>query len=123
MADKSLPSFRRIAAPLDVDDAALDRINTQLGVPTLTKPIANTKPEVRKNSVPPAPIPVEEIRAALEKLTIEVPSYLADAMKREALDKRMSVRHVVMLALKKSGFEIASADLIPDGRRTRTKTQ
>ena len=123
MSEKSLPSFRSIAAPLDVDDAALDRINTQLGVPTLTKPVANAKPERKPKPASPAPTAVEDVRAALEKLTIEVPSYLADAMKREALDKRMSVRHVVMLALKKSGFEIAACDLVPDGRRTRAKAR
>ncbi|MEQ1670933.1 MAG: hypothetical protein ABL893_08755 [Hyphomicrobium sp.] len=123
MSEKSLPSFRSIAAPLDVDDAALDRINTQLGVPTLMKPVAHAKPERKPKPASPAPMAVEDVRAALEKLTIEVPSYLADAMKREALDKRMSVRHVVMLALKKSGFEIAACDLVPDGRRTRAKAR
>lgn len=123
MSDKSFPSFRSIAAPLDVDDAALDRLNTQLGVPTLTKPVANEKPQPKTKSAPPPPVAADEERAALEKLTIEVPSYLADAMKRQALDRRMSVRHVVMLALKKAGFEIAACDLIPDGRRTRAKAQ
>ena len=117
MSEKPLPSFRSIG-PLDVDDAALDRINTQLGVPTLTRPERKAKPDA------PAPAATEKLeRAALEKLTIEVPGYLADAMKREALDKRMSVRHVVMLALKKSGFAIEAADLVPDGRRTRGKSQ
>jgi len=123
MSETSAPSFRRIAAPLDVDDAALDRINVQLGVPTLTKPVANAKPERRIKSAPPTPVDAAPIRAALEKLTIEVPSYLADAMKRAALDRRTSVRHVVMLALKDAGFAIAAADLVPDGRRSRSKVQ
>ena len=123
MYERSAPSFRRIAAPLDVDDAALDRINVQLGVPTLTKPVANAKPERRTKSATPPPIDAAPIRAALEKLTIEVPSYLADAMKRAALDRRTSVRHVVMLALKDAGFAIAAADLVPDGRRSRGKVQ
>jgi hypothetical protein len=123
MSDKALPFFRSIGAPLDVDDAALDRINTQLGVPKLTKPVANTKPQPKAKSAPSAPVAVNEVRATLEKLTIEVPVYLADAMKRQALDRRTSVRHVVMLALKKAGFEIAACDLVPDGRRTRVKTR
>ncbi len=121
MSEKPLPSFRSIAAPLDVDDAALDRINTQLGVPTLTKPVANAKPERKEKSPAPAPVAAEDVRAPLEKLTIEVPAYLADAMKRAALDKRTTVRHLVMTALKKSGFEIAASDLVADGRRTRAK--
>ncbi len=121
MSEKSLPSFRSIGAPLDVDDAALDRINTQLGVPTLTKPIANAKTQSKASA--PAPTAENVARAPLEKLTIEVPAYLADAMKRTALDRRMSVRHVVMLALKKSGFEIETADLVADGRRRKKKSQ
>ena len=32
------PSFRPIAAPIDVDDQVLDRINNELGVPTLRTP-------------------------------------------------------------------------------------
>jgi hypothetical protein len=104
MYEKSAPSFRRIAAPLDVDDAALDRINVQLGVPTLTKPVANAKPERRTKSATPAPVDAAPIRAALEKLTVEIPSYLADAMKD-------------------AGFAIAAADLVPDGRRSRGKVQ
>ena len=123
MSEKSLLSFRSIGSPLDVDDAALDRVNLQLGVPTLTKPVANAKPERKAKSTPPARTEALEARASLEKLTIELPSYLADAMKREALDRRTSVRHLVMLALKKAGFEIASCDLVADGRRTRSKTR
>ena len=123
MSEKSAPSFRRIAAPLDVDDAALDRINVQLGVPTLTKPVANARPERRTKSAPPAPAVDDAVRAPLEKLTIEVPSYLADAMKRAALDTRTTVRHVVMLALKEAGFEVAASDLVRDGRRTRGKAR
>ncbi len=34
------PTFRPIAAPLDVDDGALARLNEQLGVPALVKPAA-----------------------------------------------------------------------------------
>ena len=123
MAEKSLPSFRRIASPLDVDDAALDRINTQLGVPTLTKPVANSAPEAAKKSAPPAPPNAEAMPAPLEKLTIELPDYLADAVRRAGLDRKSSARHIIMLALQKHGFKIAGIDLVPDGRRSRKKAQ
>lgn len=116
MSDKSIPSFRSIAAPLDVDDAALDRINERLGVPTLSKPPASQK------SSEAADTDSEEMagaRAAMEKLTIEMPAYLVDAMKRVALDRRTTVRHVVLAAIRASGFEIADADMVTDGRRTR----
>lgn len=101
--------FRSIAVPLDVDDVALEAVNARLGVPTLTRPVATAEP-------PP-------LRAALEKLTIEVPTYLSDAIKREALDRRTTARHVVMTALKAQGFEVHDADLVADGRRSRGKAR
>lgn len=112
--------FRPIAAPLDVEDAALDRVNTQLGVPTLTKPTAVKILDAASHSEPPSQI-AEPERAALEKLTIEIPMYLADEIKREALNRRTTARHVVMTALRKNGFRVEDADLVPDGRRTRGK--
>jgi hypothetical protein len=112
--------FRPIAAPLDVEDAALDRVNSQLGVPTLTKPVAASSTKVPLvRTVTSAPEPE---RTATEKLTIEIPCYLADELRREALvNRRTTVRHVVMTALKKDGFRVDDADLVPDGRRARGK--
>lgn len=107
MISEKPTQFRQIAAPLDVDDAALDRVNAQLGVPTLTKPPATTELE----------------RAPVEKLTIELPVYLTDALRREAVSRRTTARHLVMLALSKDGFQVDDADLVPDGRRTRSKTR
>lgn len=109
--------FRPIAVPLDVDDAALDRVNTQLGVPTLTKPAVNAV------AVPRGVIDVSTMpeRASIEKLTIELPRYLADALRRAAVEQRTTARHLVMLALRKNGFEVQDSDLVPDGRRARAK--
>lgn len=109
--------FRPIAVPLDVDDAALDRVNTQLGVPTLTKPAANAVAVPRAV----AEVPAMPERAAIEKLTIELPRYLADALRRAAVEQRTTARHLVMLALRKDGFEVQETDLVPDGRRARAK--
>ena len=136
------PAFRQIAAPLDVDDDALDRVADQMGVPTLVKPPAAAPQEahqVRQDGLHPLPrtrrppgptgqnasstkktasasIPR---RTALEKFTFEVPGYLIDAVKRKALDEHTTARHMVMMALRKDGFEIDDADMIPDGRRSR----
>ena len=108
--------FRPIALPLDVDDAALDRVNAQLGVPTLTKPAAT--PVTSKRALPEtAAIPDR----ALEKLTIELPRYLADALRRAAVERRTTARHLVMLALRSDGFAVEDQDLVPDGRRARGK--
>lgn len=111
--------FRPIAVPLDVDDAALDRVNSQLGVPVLTKPAAN------KVAAPRAieDIPAVPDRPALEKLTIELPRYLADAVRRAAVEQRTTARHLVMLALRKDGFQVEDSDLVPDGRRARSKAR
>lgn len=106
--------FRPIAGPLDVDDAALDRVNSQLGVPTMTKPAALPQPALA-GSLPE--------RAAPEKLTIELPRYLADAIRRAAAEQRTTARHLVILALRAQGFEVDDADLVPDGRRARGKSR
>lgn len=116
MSEKPLPMFRSIAEPLDVDDAALDRVNSELGVPTLTRPVANNRRGKTKEPMAAKALPV---RSPLEKLTIELPGYLMDALRRSALDERTTVRHVVMLALKANGFEVLEPDLVPDGRRHR----
>ena len=41
---------------------------------------------------------------ALEKLTVELPGYLMDAIKRDAIDRHSTARHVVLLALQSAGF-------------------
>lgn len=123
MQDKPITSFRPIAAPLDVDDAALDRLNTKLGVPTMTKPVANKKQDRNEKPAAFAPSDAEAVPAPLEKLTIELPDYLADAVRRAGLDRKSSARHIVMVALQKNGFEIAAVDLVADGRRARRKVQ
>lgn len=111
MSDKPLPAFRAIAAPLDVDALLLDRVNDRLGVPRLVRPESDAA----------APSPPAQ-RAPVEKLTIEVPDYLLDAVKRAALDRRTTARHVVMAALKSAGFAIDDPDLIEDGRRVRGRS-
>jgi hypothetical protein len=136
------PSFRNIAPPLDVDDGALARLADQMGVPTLVKSTAKTPAvgqQARQDSANPSPRPspsqksqdsprakkpasAAQASGPLVKLTLEVPEYLVDALKQDALDHRTTVRHVVMLALQKAGFAIHPADLIPDARRTRRKT-
>lgn len=124
MTDKPLPAFRSISRPLDVADADLDRINDTLGVPTLSRP-SRSLPKTDAKPQPAAsdaslPAPAAQ-RATAEKLTVEVPPYLMDALRRDSVDKRVSMRHVVMLALKRAGFHIEAADLVPDGRRTKVK--
>lgn len=129
MSDKPLPSFRSIGSPLDVDDAALDRVNAKLGVPTLTRSEPASVPRPRLNrakhadeaALPEASrMAVAPARTASEKLTIEIPDYLGQAIRRAAVADRKTARHVVMEALKAAGFTVEDVDLVPDGRRRRS---
>jgi hypothetical protein len=137
------PTFRHISPPLDVDDGTLAKLADQMGVPTLVKPsppAPAAAPEPRQEAPKPAPRPsparapsqaspsskmaaaAASDRRALEKLTVELPGYLIDAIKRDALDRRATARHVLMLALQSAGFAIEPADLVQDARRTPRKT-
>jgi len=135
------PTFRPIAAPLDVDDAALGRLNEQLGVPALVRapaerpaggqgepqdsPAQETSPSPARppQDSPRAKKPAVAIPGPVEKLSVELPGYLTDAMKRQAVENRTSLRHIVMRGLAALGFEIAPGDLVPDARRLPRKTR
>jgi hypothetical protein len=98
------PHFRPIA-PLDVGDDALERVNERLGVPTMVRPPAKTVETASRQTVAPP--------RRQQKLTVRIPEYLVDALKRDALDQKTSVRHLVLLALQKVGYKINAADLLP----------
>ena len=55
----------------------------------------------------------------MKTLNIEVPDYTWIAIKMRAAQDMVSVRHVIMLALRADGIEIKDADMIEDGRRLR----
>lgn len=120
----SKPHFRPIA-PLEVDDSALDALNDRLGVPTMVPapkaPAATAAPMSR--ALAPAPKPAAPAFSPHEKLTAELPVYLLDALRLEAAKQRVSVRHIVMLALQKAGYAIEARDMVPDARRSAHKTR
>lgn len=120
----SKPLFRPIA-PLEVDDSALDALNDRLGVPTMVpapkSPAASHASTSR--SVSPAPQSDTPALSPHEKLTAELPVYLLDALRLEAAKQRVSVRHIVMLALQKAGYAIETRDMVPDARRSAHKTR
>jgi hypothetical protein len=128
------PSFRDIAPPLDVDDGALKKLADHMDVPVLRKP--EPKSDADRHQPPhdaprpdplPSPAPRQKDspavqktapatvpdRRALEKLTVELPGYLMDAIKRDAIDRHSTARHVVLLALQSAGFPVEPADLVP----------
>lgn len=100
----SKPNFRPIA-PLDVDDRALESVNDRLGVPTMVRPPAKGVSTASRPAVSPP--------RRQQKLTVRVPEYLVDALKRDALDQKTTVRQLVLLAMQKSGYKIEAADLLP----------
>ena len=104
----SKPNFRPIA-PLDADDSELERVNERLGVPTMVRaPVKASQPDVVTASRPAVPPPRRQ-----QKLTVRIPGYLVDALKRSALEQRSTVRQLVLLALQKGGYNIEAAELLP----------
>jgi hypothetical protein len=131
---KHAPVFRQIG-PLEVTDDALNALSESLGVPNLVRPspapLAKTPvtPVSESAASPPAPAePVIRVPAAkdtptpVEKLTIEIPGYLAQALRRDCAEKRVTNRYLVLLGLQAIGYAVEEADLVPDLRRPRHKS-
>ena len=143
---KPTPVFRSIGQPLNVSDQALNEVVGKLGVPTMVKPETPPAPASAVNHENPATAPLSAgkeavapspaspvslppkfgirtlpVRRPSEKITVELPDYLAAALRREGLERRTTARTLVIMGLKALGFEVEDQDLIPDGRRARPK--
>ena len=147
---KPAPVFRPISAPLDVPDEALNALGDRLGVPTMVKPeqppapipaaAPAPTPAARYGAQPAVATPVAAVQspAALkaaeapahsqiegpspqEKLTIELPAYLAQALRRDCAERRLTQRYLVLQGLQAIGYAIEPADLVPDHRRPKAK--
>jgi hypothetical protein len=138
------PVFRSIPAPLEVPDEALNALGDQLGVPKMVKPVPVPAPlmashpensgdgafseAVRKNPLLEAKGPFSGQKTTfaapkpqVEKITVELPTYLTAALRREGAERRITTRTLVMMGLQALGFEVQQQDLIPDGRRTHSR--
>lgn len=98
------PQFRPIA-PLDVDDAALERVNETLGVPTMVRPQSHTVAPPSRRAVKP--------QRRQKKLTLRAPEPAIDALKLDALTQRTTVRNLILIALRDKGYPIVDEDLLP----------
>ncbi|MGO9170414.1 MAG: hypothetical protein ACLP7P_00390 [Rhodomicrobium sp.] len=143
---KNPPVFRPISAPLGVPDEALNDLGDRLGVPKMIKPEPASSPKI--DAVPENPaihsapqsfrstpsleqknVPLGQKRAPAlapiepqtEKITVELPTYLTAALRREGAERRITTRTLVMMGLQALGFEVNERDLVPDGRRTRSR--
>ena len=133
---KTAPVFRPIG-PLEVPDDALNALSEKLGVPNLVRPPpapAAKAPAAPANepsrdplALPKPPEPAagapapEETLPPIEKLTIEIPGYLAQALRRDCAERRVTNRYLVLLGLQAIGYAVEPADLVPDLRRPRYK--
>ena len=58
-------------------------------------------------------------RSRMKGLKIELPDYAWIALKKRAAEDMVSLRHVIMMALRAQGITINDADMVEDGRRLR----
>ena len=122
----------------DIDDDALESLARDKGVGALVKPVANrrgegaspssvttTSPSSSPSSSVPASSPSPSTsneatpRSRMKSINIEIPDYTWTDLKIRAAKEQVSVRHIIMSALKGQGVEISDADMIEDGRRLR----
>lgn len=128
----------------DIDDDALETLARDKGVGSLVKPVANrsgeggstgstvpsvSAPEAIQEALPaeakgvaalsvaqPEPTPRNRMKA----VNFEVPDYAWTELKILAARQQVSVRHIIMAALKEKGIPITDADMVEDGRRLRS---
>lgn len=98
------PNFRPIA-PLDADDAALDRVNETLGVPTMVRPTAKV--------VAPSGRPAAAPSRRQKKVTFRGPEPVIDALKLDALNQKTTIRNLILKSLRDSGYAVLDEDLAP----------
>jgi len=108
----------------DIDDARLEELAEAKGVATLVKPIANRAGEAAPTRHADTAHPVEQTngatpRARMKTINLELPDYVWTDLKIRAAKEQVSLRHIVMTALRATGVEIAEADMVQDGRRVR----
>ena len=131
-AKANRPAFQSVE--IDLIDQRLEEQAAVKGIPVLVSP----KPEMvapleptqdierpragpRATSIKPRRTVSTQAtpRARMKTLNLEVPDYAWIELKMRAAQQMVSVRHVIMSALKADGITINEADLIEDGRRLR----
>jgi len=123
------PAFQSVE--LDPIDARLEAKAAEKGIPTLVTPKA--EPPVAEE----LPMPIEPVaqlarkpnraaaqaqstpRSRMKGLKIELPDYAWIALKKRAAEDMVSLRHIIMKALREQGIAINEADMVEDGRRFR----
>jgi hypothetical protein len=109
-------------------DARLEAKAAEKGIPTLVMPKVE-EPPVDEPTVPLEPVTPITRKAAMPRqatphsrmrgLKIELPDYVWVALKKRAAEDMVTLRHVIMAALRDKGIPINDADMFEDGRRFR----
>jgi hypothetical protein len=109
------PNFQPVE--IDLLDKKLAETATRKRIPTL---------HVAADSAPMDDHPGEIVQpqpgnmaAPRKPLSVEVPDYLATALKVAAAQKSVTVRHLILNALVDAGFDVRAIDREEDGRRLR----
>jgi hypothetical protein len=113
---------------LDPIDARLEAKAAEKGIPTLISPKGESAPAAvgpASETVPPTFKEGRETpsqatpRSRMKGLKIELPDYAWIALKKKAAEEMVSLRYVIMDALRAKGIPINEADMVEDGRRFR----
>ncbi len=121
------PPFQSIE--LDPMDIRLEAMAAGKGIPTLVasgleppqQGEAAIAPAETLRAFKPGRGPAKEAtpRSRMKGLKIELPDYVWVALKKRAAEEMVSLRHLIMTALRERGIPINEADMIEDGRRLR----
>jgi hypothetical protein len=113
------PAFQSVE--MDPIDLRLEAKAAEKGIPTLVSPVAQAvvQAAARQKRSRAGEGAQSTPRARMKTLNFEVPDYAWVAIKTRAAQEMVSVRHVLMSALKAHGIAINDADMIEDGRRLR----
>ena len=121
------PAFQSLE--LDPIDARLEAKAAEKGIPTLVTPKAEPptaeEPPMPRLAAAPAPRKPGRAqtqstpRSRMKGLKIELPDYAWIALKKRAAEDMVSLRHIIMMALRAQGIAINDADMVEDGRRLR----
>ena len=128
-APKPRPSFQSVE--LDPMDVRLEVKAAEKGIPTLVTPKievslpeepatpAETAVSAPRKPAHSAPKQQATPRSRMKGLKIELPDYAWVALKKRAAEEMVSLRHIIMIALRDKGIPINDSDMIEDGRRFR----
>lgn len=109
-----------LALDADIDDTRLERLAEEKGVATMVKSASGAGEGATKVAAALAdPDSIPTPRSQMKNFSIEIPEYVWKALKLRSVHRGITVKHVIMTALRGDGLEIRNADMIEDGRRDR----